>query len=575
MTYKAKTVLIAEDDSLVRRTMSHYLTGLGYIVLEAGDGNKALQLCREKQPHILLTDLRMPELDGLELIRTLVKEYPELPVIIISGLGTMSDVIEALRCGAWDYLTKPITDLDILTHSISKALERVRHLRREKRYQANLEEEIKKRTQELQERNKQLEQEMRERKVQEGLLSHARQEWEHTIDVMPDMIAIVDREHAIVRMNKTMLNQLKQPHKKLVGKKCYHCVHNQESPPDYCPHTKLLQDGKTHRAEIYEEHLGGHCEIIVTPYYDPDGTLLGSIHITRNINEQKKETWEKEKLQSQLLHAQKLESVGRLAAGIAHEINTPTQFIGTNIAFLDEAEQDIADFITQIQEIAEKAPQEVNAAIAKALEEMDWDYLSQEIPLAINQSYEGVKRVRSIVRAMKEFSHPGNKEKTALNLNQLINTTVTVARNEWKYVANIELNLDPELPKIPLLADEMGQVVLNMIVNAAHAIAERPESTSEKEKGLISITTQKGKKGVELHIRDSGQGIPEEAKPRIFDPFYTTKTVGKGTGQGLTISHDVITEKHDGTITFESEQGKGTHFIITLPLDSSTEEHEQ
>lgn len=167
---------------------------------------------------------------------------------------------------------------------------------------------------------------------------------------------------------------------------------------------------------------------------------------------------------------------------------------------------------------------------------------------------------------MKEFSHPGSKEKEPRNLNQIINTTVTVARNEWKYVSEIELDLDPMLPDIPLLADEIGQVVLNMLVNASHAIGEKITDNPDGEKGTITIQTRALDHRIEVRISDTGNGIPVKIQDRIFDPFYTTKKVGKGSGQGLAISHDVIVEKHGGSIEFETESGKGTHFIIGLPL---------
>lgn len=561
------TILIAEDDPLLRKTTTHYLTGKGYSVLEARDGKEALQLFREKKPDILLTDLRMPELDGMQLVETVVQEDPTMPVIIFSGMGTMVDVIDALRIGAWDYLTKPISNLDILTHSISKALKHAELLRQEKDYQAALEDDVRKRTMELQQQNRMLEREMKERRVQEALVLHAKQEWERTVDAMPDMVAIVDKEYKIVRVNRTMLDKIGKPYEELVGTKCCFCIHGKDASPDYCPHAKLLQDHNSHRVEIYEERLGGHCELIVSPYYDPDGTLVGSVHIVKDINEQKKAEQEKEKMQSQLLHAQKLESVGRLAAGIAHEINTPTQFIGTNIDFLDEATQDITLFMAKIQDIAQHAPPETADALNSAVEAVDWEYLAEEIPLAISQSHEGVKRVSSIVRAMKEFSHPGCKEKVSQNLNQIINTTVTVARNEWKYVADVDLELDPDLPQIPLLADEMGQVILNMLVNAAHAIAEKLGENPEGDKGTIRIITKKTENSVELRIIDTGSGMPEKVQCRIFDPFYTTKKVGKGTGQGLAISHDVIVDKHQGTIAVESKPGESTTFTINLPLE--------
>lgn len=182
-----------------------------------------------------------------------------------------------------------------------------------------------------------------------------------------------------------------------------------------------------------------------------------------------------------------------MAAGIAHEVNTPTQFIGTNIDFLEDAMHDITTFVRQVQEIGKNSPPEIGNSIKNLLDEMDWDYLSEEIPLAISQSHEGVKCVTSIVRAMKEFSHPGSKDKELLNLNQIINTTITVARNEWKYVADVDLDLDSKLPEIPLLSDEMGQVILNMLVNAAHAISEKigsnPDGKKEKSISAPELST--------------------------------------------------------------------------------------
>ena len=294
------------------------------------------------------------------------------------------------------------------------------------------------------------------------------------------------------------------------------------------------------------------------------------ISIVRDISERIQQDQEKEKLHSQLLHAQKLESVGQLAAGIAHEINTPTQFIGTNIVFLEDAFDDLAEMTHTIKKAAKDAPTDTREKIEEALENADWEFLEEELPSAISQSKDGIDRVTTIVRAMKEFSHPGTKEKSNQDLNKIIETTVTVARNEWKYVAEMELDLAEELPKVPLLADEMGQVILNIIVNGAQAIGQKLEREGSEGKGHIRVKTRPVANGVELRIRDTGSGIPEEAQPRIFDPFYTTKEVGKGTGQGLAISHDVIVEKHNGTVHFTTEKDLGTEFIITLPQEENT-----
>jgi signal transduction histidine kinase len=195
----------------------------------------------------------------------------------------------------------------------------------------------------------------------------------------------------------------------------------------------------------------------------------------------------------------------------------------------------------------------------------DFEYLFEQIPVAIRETMEGVQRVRQIVRAMKEFSHPGSKEKTPANLNKAIDTTVTVARNEWKYVAEMVLDLDPGLPPVPCFIGEFNQAILNLVVNAAHAIGdlvrEQPGTM-----GKITIRTRREGDYAEVRVSDTGPGIPERHRSRIFEPFFTTKELGKGTGQGLALIYGNIVKKHGGTVTFDTEVGKGTTFIIRLPI---------
>ena len=275
-------------------------------------------------------------------------------------------------------------------------------------------------------------------------------------------------------------------------------------------------------------------------------------------------------METHLAQAQKLESIGQLAAGIAHEINTPTQYIGDNTRFLQDVFRDLDGLLeryaalrqaTQAGVVTEALLQEVEAAETT----IDVAYLRQEIPQAIQQSLEGVERVATIVRAMKDFSYPGGEEKTAIDLNKAIESTITVARNEWKYVADMVTDLDPTLPMVPCFPGPLNQVVLNIIVNAAHAIADVVGSRVQ-DKGTITITTQQDGDWAQIRIADTGSGIPESIRRRIFDPFFTTKDVGKGTGQGLAIAHDVVVSKHEGTLAFETAEGCGTTFIIRLPL---------
>ncbi len=275
-------------------------------------------------------------------------------------------------------------------------------------------------------------------------------------------------------------------------------------------------------------------------------------------------------LEAQLRQAQKLESIGQLAAGIAHEINTPTQFVGDNIRFLQEAFEDLKrvgeKFNYLLQALREgKFSLGILAEIDAVVQGADLEYLSEEVPRAIQQSLDGIARVTKIVRSMKDFAHPDLAEKTMADLNKAIESTITVARNEWKYVAEMALDLDPSLPLVPCVLGDFNQVILNMIINAAHAIGEKVRDTGVK--GTITVQTRQAKDWAEIRISDTGMGIEEQHRSRIFDPFFTTKEVGKGTGQGLTISHAVIVEKHKGAISFETEWGKGTTFIICLPLE--------
>jgi PAS domain S-box-containing protein len=274
-------------------------------------------------------------------------------------------------------------------------------------------------------------------------------------------------------------------------------------------------------------------------------------------------------MRSQLFQAQKLESVGQLAAGIAHEINTPTQYIGDNVRFLKDAFRDLEKVRASYERILAAAQNgtltsETVREVTDALKRTDAGYLAEEIPKAIEQTLEGIDRVSKLVGAMKEFSHPDTKEKTLLDLNHSIQCTITVARNEWKYVADMETDFDPSLPPICCQPGEFNQVILNLIVNAAHAIAD-VVGKGGPAKGKIKVQTLDCPEWVEIRIQDTGTGIPEKVRARIFDPFFTTKEIGKGTGQGLAIAHSVVVDKHDGSIHFETEDGKGTTFIIRLP----------
>lgn len=272
---------------------------------------------------------------------------------------------------------------------------------------------------------------------------------------------------------------------------------------------------------------------------------------------------ESKRTHAQLAQAQKLESIGQLAAGIAHEINTPAQYVGDNTRFLQDAFGSLVSAVRRhraaLAELTGEPPPD----------EEDLEYLCSEIPDAIEQSLEGLDRVATIVRAMKDFSHPGSDEKELTDLNAAIESTVTVCRNCWKYVAEVELRLDPDLPKTPVHAGEFNQVVLNLVVNAADAITE---SRKDESLGRIVVTTRRDGDDAVIEVRDDGPGIPESIRGRVFDPFFTTKEVGKGTGQGLAICHNTVVVRHGGQLAFHSTPGQGTTFIVRLPLQTSRTE---
>jgi PAS domain S-box-containing protein len=275
---------------------------------------------------------------------------------------------------------------------------------------------------------------------------------------------------------------------------------------------------------------------------------------------------ERKRLELELRHAQKLESVGELAAGIAHEINTPIQFIGDSVSFLRDAFGDLFEAVTALRGL-EKAPpeqrMELIEGLCRTVRDVDLDFLVEEIPEAIERVYSGVGRVADIVRAIKVFAHPGHAEPSACDLNEAVRTTLIVARNEYKYVADVQLDL-ADIPEVFCNQGDLGQVVLNLIVNAAHAVSDRRRYSTER--GRISIATHCEADDVILEVTDDGAGIPEEIRDRIFDPFFTTKAPGRGTGQGLAILHRVVAQKYGGAIAFESEVGKGTTFRVSLPV---------
>jgi PAS domain S-box-containing protein len=356
------------------------------------------------------------------------------------------------------------------------------------------------------------------------------------------------------------------------------------TPGESAVDTAALRAGKTlhHENEVTRADgskfwLGSS----IRPLFDDSGVLTHCVSLGADITAKREEMRKKQELQDKLVAemrerermatelqlAQKLESVGRLAAGIAHEINTPIQYVGDGVHFLRSAYEDINQLLDGWRDAMEALPDGaakngLRLELAELALKFDIEFLRAEIPRALERTLDGVERVTNIVKAMKEFAHPDANEHSPSDLNHALKTTLLVASNEYKYIAKVHTDF-AELPDVVCNIGELNQVFLNLIVNAAQAIqdAERGPSTGE-----IKISTAVAGDAVLIRISDNGCGIPSENLAKVYDPFFTTKEVGRGTGQGLAISHSILVDKHGGEISVSSQVGKGTEFTMRLPI---------
>lgn len=388
----------------------------------------------------------------------------------------------------------------------------------------------------------------------------------------------IDLRGCITFMNRAASRMLQCSQDEVQGEKSHQLFHHTRRdgshyPYEECPFHQVIEDGlRYHSDDEYFWRTDGSpfaAECSCNPMIE-GGKITGAVLCFNDVTERRR-------LEVELRHAQKLEAVGALAAGIAHEINTPIQFVGDNARFLVNEFRGVQQLVACYQRLYEHAREgsvstglicEVKAQRERA----DWDYLQIEVPKALDQMLDGINRVASIVRAMKDFSHVDRRaEKSAADLNKAIDSTLIVARNELKYVADLDLDLGP-LPPVFCHLGDLNQVVLNLLINAAHAIADVVKDSTRK--GLITVRTRQFDDWVEIAISDTGTGIPEPIRDKIFDPFFTTKEVGKGTGQGLALARAIIVEKHGGTLTFDTELGKGTTFYVRLPVAGTPEPRE-
>jgi len=381
------------------------------------------------------------------------------------------------------------------------------------------------------------------------------------LDAITDLILVKGPDSRLLWANKALLTSYGMSNAQLQGIVDAEFVEPDVSQQYVKDDQQVFATGKA--LDIPEEQMkwaDGRVRIVHTvksPIFDDDGNVAMSVAVIRDITDAKR-------FEVELRQAQKLESIGRLAAGMAHEINTPIQYVGDQRQFAQDAFEDLMGLMRRYQDLASKVEAgTVEVADVKAVRdaeaEIDLPFIEGQLATAFSSMAEGIGRVSKLVQALKEFGHPDSGGRALADLNAAIRRTVLMATNEYKYVADVELDLEA-FPDIYCCVGEMQQVFLNLIVNAAHAIVDADKS----RRGTIKITSRLVGTDVVFTVSDTGCGIPASVHAQIFDPFFTTKAVGRGTGQGLSICRLVV-EKHHGTITFETVERRGTTFTIRMP----------
>ncbi len=545
-------IVVAVGDVDVLITLDRRLAGAGFTVLACCDSETFFDLIMRHKPALLLADWEIPGMTGVELCRKIRQSEfnTNVYVIILTPHAAEEPIVAGLEAGAADYLTKPARAAELLARV--QAGTRVLHLLRERKEQAS----------KLNKAKERLCSEIEARERTKGLLWRI----QRALDDSADAIAVVDEDGKVGYINISFAD-------------LFHCTLDIINEAGW---ESLFVDRTIYTSILNSTAVGSNwsdqaqmlsrkerrfpAEIRATPVVNERIEIAGLMLLVNDITERKR-------LEHELLHTRKLESIGRLAAGVAHEINTPTQYIGDNARFVQKGFADLSKVLQQYAHLLAAAKEgglrpELVLEVERAVKKARVDYLYQEIPEAIAEALEGIDRVAEIVRAMKEFSYPGVEGKTETDINKAIQSTVTVATNEWKYVADVKMNLDPDLPQVRCFVGEFDQVILNILVNAAHAIKEVVGDGSGG-KGSITVSTHHQGDWAEIRIQDPGPGIAEDVRASIFDPFFTTKGVGQGTGQGLSMANAVITKKHGGTISVDSPPGKGATFIIRLPISAA------
>ena len=497
---------------------------------------------------LAFVDMRMPPgWDGVETIEALWKADNDLQVVICTAFSDYSWEETLTRLGMSDrllILKKPFDNAEVLQMAMS-LFEKRKLLRQLRKQTGKLESQVAEQTAEL--------------KV-------AYEDAERLLEAISSILISLDAKGNIIRWNQMAESVFGISAAAVQGKRFVELEIDWRHPAVAKQYLTQWDFATRNRQELEFTNKEGAIRSLGMSAFPVESSQgnAGCLFLGSDITETKL-------LRNQLDQAQRLESVGQLAAGVAHEINTPMQYIGDNVSYVHKCFENIRPVLDwlphAIDQLKSMSPDPKSVCeLEERMKKAKLKSIVDRVPEALADAQEGIAAVTKIVAAMKEFSHPGSETKMNSDLNHILSTSLTVAKNEYKYVADIETVFDPKLPTVQGFPSELNQVFLNIIVNAAHAIGDQTKQGTNG-RGLIKISTSLQGDLIEVRIQDTGGGMPVAVQARIFEPFFTTKVVGKGTGQGLAIAHTIIVQKHLGRIWCDVDPGVGTTFVIQIPRE--------
>jgi signal transduction histidine kinase/FixJ family two-component response regulator len=551
-------ILVVDDDVHLAATLIRLLTHEGYEVVRAANGSEALELLDGGPFDAALVDVVMPGIKGPELLPLAIAKQPSLQIIMMSGSGTIDVAVRTLRGGATDFIEKPV--------------DRARLLRAVQRAVATSQLDS---TTALYRSSQTIFDAQHFERLPEAIVNVALQVM--AADTASLLLPGTDGRLYVANTSGRGA-EVRNDTRITVGEGIAGRVAASGKPTIINGSASEVSDSSgaaphTHveSSIVYPLMSGSRLVGIITF----DRLTKAQPYIQRDIEQasvlasQVLLALENLRLSRQTAISEKLAAIGQLAAGIAHELNTPIQFVGDGLHFLGDSLGALLSLVAAYQRLAKECESRLGRTDAfaevEALEaEIDVLDLRQEIPKALQQTGDGIARVTSIVRSIKTFGRPDSADKEPTDLIKLVEATLTVARGEYKYFADAETHFG-DMPLLPAHRGELGQVLLNLIVNASHAIADKAAAESSPLRGKITVRGWCTDTDVFLSIEDTGSGIPAEIQQKIFEPFFTTKRVGRGTGLGLSIARGIVVDKHGGELTVKSELGVGTCFSIRIP----------